>query len=72
MNELYTIAIDAITSVLKQLANKMPATGEALQQALIKVEIALDNASTLPKAPADEIAKLLLLRQQLLTAYKYI
>ena len=72
MNERYTTAIDAIIGVLKQLAEKMPATGEALQQALIKVEIALDNASTTPNTPADEIAKLLQLRQQLLTAYKYI
>lgn len=72
MTTLYTTAIDAILGVLEKVAQKMPATGENLQQALLKVEIALDNASTMPTAPADEIAKLLHLRQQLLTAAKYI
>lgn len=72
MTALYTTAIEAILGVLEQVAQKMPATGKNLQQALLKVEIALDNASTMPTAPADEVAKLLHLRQQLLTAAKYI
>lgn len=72
MTALYTTAIEAILGVLEQVAQKMPATGETLQQALLKVEIALDNASTMPTAPADEVAKLLHLRQQLLTAAKYV
>lgn len=72
MTTLYTTAIDAIMEVLGEIAQKKPATGENLQQALLKVEIALDNASTMPSTPADEIAKLLHLRQQLLTAAKYI
>ena len=72
MTTLYTTAIDAILGVLEQVAQKIPATGETLQQALLKVEIALDNASTMPTAPADEVAKLLHLRQHLLTAAKYV
>ena len=72
MTTLYTTAIDAILGVLEQVAQKIPATGETLQQALLKVEIALDNASTMPTATADEVAKLLHLRQQLLTAAKYV
>lgn len=71
MTTLYTTAIDAITEVLGQIAQKMPATGETLQQALLKVEIALDNASTMPAAPADEVAQLLHLRELLLTAQNY-
>lgn len=71
MTTLYTTAIDAITEVLGQIAQKKPATGENLQQALLKVEIALDNASTMPTAPADEVVRLLHLREQLLTAQRY-
>lgn len=71
MNTLYATAMDAVTEVLGQIAQKMPATGENLQQALLKVEIALDNASTMPTATADELAQLLHLRRQLLTAQKY-
>ncbi len=71
MTTLYTTAIDAIMGVLGAIAQKKPATGENLQQALLKVEIALDNASTMPAAPADEVARLLHLREQLLTAQRY-
>lgn len=65
------MAINAIMEVLGQIAQKKPATGAILQQALLKVEIALDNASTMPTAPADKVAQLLHLREQLLTAQKY-
>lgn len=71
MTTLYTMAINAIMEVLGQIAQKKPATGAILQQALLKVEIALDNASTMPTAPADKVAQLLHLREQLLTAQKY-
>lgn len=71
MTTLYTMAINAIMEVLGQIAQKKPATVAILQQALLKVEIALDNASTMPTAPADKVAQLLHLREQLLTAQKY-
>lgn len=71
MTTLYTMAINAIMEVLGQIAQKKPATGAILQQALLKVEIALDNASTMPTAPADKVAQLLHLREQLLTAQRY-
>lgn len=71
MTTLYTMAINAIMEVLGQIAQKKPATGAILQQALLKVEIVLDNASTMPTAPADKVAQLLHLREQLLTAQKY-
>jgi len=65
------MAINAIMEVLGQIAQKKPATGAILQQALLKVEIALDNASTMPTVPADKVAQLLHLREQLLTAQRY-
>lgn len=71
MTTLYTTTIDAITEVLGQISQKMPATGECLQQALLKIEIALDKAITMSTAPADEVAQLLHLHEQLLTAQKY-
>lgn len=69
MNAIYTKAIDALLGVIKQQAQKMPVTGENLQQAILDVEIALDRAST-EAATAGRIAELLNLRGQLLSVEK--
>ena len=71
MNEIYITAVEALLGMVHQQAQKMPVTGEALQQALLKVEIGLDRAST-ENAPADHVAQLLNLRQHLLTAERYV
>ena len=69
MTTLYNKAVEALLGVLEAIAQKKPATGENLQQALLDVEIAIDRAST-ESNPADKVAQLLHLRQQLLTAQK--
>lgn len=69
MIAVYNKAVEALLGVLEFVAQKNPATGENLQQVLLDVEIAIDRAST-EQAPADNIAQLLNLRQQLLTAKK--
>lgn len=70
MIAIYDTAIEAMLVLLESMAQKKPATGEAVQQALLKVEMALDRACT-ENAPADAAAQLMHLRQQLLTASKY-
>lgn len=70
MNALYVAAVDALLAMVQAMAQKKPATGEAVQQALLNVEIAIDRAST-ETAPADRLACLLNLREQLLNAAKY-
>ncbi len=67
----YNRAIDALVGIISQMAQKMPVTGENLQQALISAEVAIDRAETENTAP-DTSAQLLHLREQLLTAEKYI
>lgn len=70
MTAIYNMAIEAILGVLELMAQKKPVAGEPIQQALLNVEIALDRASSEPAEP-DAVAKLMHLRQQLLTATKY-
>lgn len=70
MTALYDKAIEALLDMLELMAQQKPATGESVQQALLKVEIAIDRACTDPAAP-DNVARLMRLRDQLLTASKY-
>lgn len=70
MTSLYNTAIEALLCVIQAQTQKTPAAGFTLQQALLKIEIALDRASTEAGEP-DTISQLLSLRQHLLTAQKY-
>lgn len=70
MNTFYIQAIEALLGIIEQQAQKKPVTGENLQQAILKVEIALDRAST-EAMPASDVAELINLRSKLLTAEKY-
>lgn len=69
MIKVYSKAVEALLGVLNFMAQKKPVAEENLQQALLDVEIAIDRACT-EQVPADTLAQLLNLRQQLLTAQK--
>lgn len=67
----YQTAVKAMTNTIGAMAQKKPVADNMLQQAILKVELALDRACTEPSQP-DAPALLLELREQLLTTTKYL